>query len=49
MVVRLKRTTATPPEGIYHCSVDENDAFTAKKVYVGLYNNAQGLYTIVYN
>ena len=49
MVVRLKRTTGTPPEGIYHYSVDDNDECTAKKVYVGLHNNAQGLCTIDYN
>ena len=37
MVVRLKRTTGTPAEGIYHCEV--NDTETQQTVYVGLYSD----------
>ena len=41
MVVRLKRTTGTAPEGIYRCSV-EDAASTLQTVYVGLYNTGRG-------
>ena len=38
MVVRLKRTTATPAEGIYRCEVNDNTE-TQQTVYVGLYSD----------
>ena len=38
MVVRLKRTTGTPAEGIYRCEVNDNTE-TNKTVYVGLYSD----------
>ena len=39
MVVRLKRrASGTPPEGIYHCTIDDAGS-TPQIVYVGLYNN----------
>ena len=41
MVVRLRRTTGTAPEGIYWCSV-EDSASTLQTVYVGLYNTGRG-------
>ena len=41
MVVRLKRTTGTAPEGIYRCSVLDA-ASTLQTVYVGLYNTGRG-------
>ena len=41
MVVRLKRTTGTAPEGIYRCSVLDL-ASTPNTVYVGLYNPGGG-------
>ena len=41
MVVRLKRTSGTPPEGIYHCSIIDA-ALTPQTVYVGLYNTGEG-------
>ena len=41
MVVRLRRTTGTAPEGIYWCSV-EDAASTPQTVYVGLYNTGRG-------
>ena len=41
MLVRLRRTSGTPYEGIYQCSV--NDATeTSQSVYVGLYNTGGG-------
>ena len=44
MMVRLHRNTATgtPSEGIYYCVV-EDDTFTEKTVYVGLYNSGRGI------
>ena len=42
MVVRLMRTTGAPPEGIYHCLLDDNDECTTKTVYVGLYSSGGG-------
>ena len=41
MVVRLKRTSGTPPEGIYRCTIDDA-ASTPQTVYVGLYNTGEG-------
>ena len=41
MVVRLRRTTGTAPEGIYRCSV-EDAASTSQTVYVGLYKTGRG-------
>ena len=41
MVVRLRRTTGTPHEGIYWCSI--LDAVSVPKtIYVGLYNRGGG-------
>ena len=42
MVVRLKRTTGTAAEGIYHCEVMDNTE-TNQRVYVGIYNGG-GMY-----
>ena len=42
MVVRLKRTSGTPPEGIYQCSIIIDAASTPQTVYVGLYNAGEG-------
>ena len=41
MVVRLKRTSGDPPEGIYRCSLLDNTS-TVIHLYVGLYNSGQG-------
>ena len=41
MVVRLKRTSGTPPEGIYRCEIEDADT-TFQTVYVGLYNAGEG-------
>ena len=41
MVVRLKNTTGTAPEGIYRCSVLDA-ASTLQTVFVGLYNSGRG-------
>ena len=38
MVVRLKRTSGTPPEGIYHCIV-QNITGVNQTAHVGLYRN----------
>ena len=40
-VVRLKRTSGIPPEGIYRCSLLDNTS-TVIHLYVGLYNSGQG-------
>ena len=37
MVVRLKRTSGDPPEGIFNCTI-EDAADTPQIVYAGLYN-----------
>ena len=42
MVVRLKRTTGTPAQGIYHCSISD-DQYMIHIVYVGLYNMGGGI------
>ena len=45
MVVRLKRTSSTPPEGIYRCTI-KDATLTVQMVYVGLYNTGEGKKTI---
>ena len=40
-ILRLFRVIGTPAEGIYHCEL-EDDTFTKKTVFVGLYNNGGG-------
>ena len=45
MVVRLKRASGTPPEGIYRCTVEDATS-TVQMVYVGLYNTGGGKTTI---
>ena len=45
-VVRLWRTTGTPPEGIYWCSILDA-ASTLQTVYVGLYNSGGGVYNCI--
>ena len=42
MVVRLKRTTDTPAQGIYHCSI-KDDQSKIQTIYVGLYNMGGGI------
>ena len=42
MVVRLKRTTGTPTQGIYVCAI-EDDQSSRHIVYVGLYNMGEGI------
>ena len=37
----LRATTGSPPEGIYHCEVN-NTRETFQKLYVGLYNRTSG-------
>ena len=45
MIVRLYRDTATgtPSEGIYQCLI-EDDTFTTRNQYVGLFNSEGGEY-----
>ena len=38
MVVRLRPSTCTPPEGIYRCEINDNTE-TQRTVYVGLYSD----------
>ena len=45
MVVRLWRTSGTPPEGIYRCTIEDAPS-TVQMVYVGLYNTGEGIITI---
>ena len=45
MVVRLKRTSGTPPEGIYQCII-RYAASTLRRVNVGLYNTGEGYFAI---
>ena len=45
MVVRLRRNSGTPDEGIYHCNVNDA-AETPQTVYVGLYSMGGGSYTL---
>ena len=42
MVVRLKRTTGTAAQGIYQCSILD-DQYMLHRVYVGLYNMGEGI------
>ena len=42
MLVRLKRNSGTPNEGIYHCNMNDA-AETPQKIYVGLYNTGGGI------
>ena len=48
MVMRLKRTSGTPPQGIYRCSL-EGDSSEVVHVHVGLYNSAQGSIQCLFN
>ena len=41
-VVRLKRTSGDPPEGIYRCTIQDAPS-TVHMVYVGLYNTGKGI------
>ena len=41
MIVRLRRNTGTPEEGIYHCEVEDADNIP-QTVFVGLYNSGGG-------
>ena len=41
MVVRLKRTSGTPQEGIFNCTIRDAD-YIYQMVYVGLYNAGGG-------
>ena len=41
MVVRLKKTTGSPAEGIYYCKI-ANSSNAVKNVHVGLYNSGNG-------
>ena len=41
MIVRLRRNSGTPEEGIYYCEVEDADNIT-QTVYVGLYNSGEG-------
>ena len=41
-VVRLRRIAGDPPEGIYHCSI-EDDIPSFQTLYVGLYNSGGGI------
>ena len=47
MVVRLKRTSGTPPEGIYECTIMDGEDVN-QIVHAGLYNAGQGdfLFTV---
>ena len=38
----LRATTSSPPEGIYHCQVNNNTRQTFQKLCVGLYNKTSG-------
>ena len=42
MVVRLKKTSGDPPEGIYRCTIEDATS-TVQMVYVGLYNTGAGI------
>ena len=48
MVVRLKRTSGTPPEGIYECTIQDATS-TVQIVYVGLYNTGGSKTTIFWS
>ena len=40
-VVRLRRVSGTPTEGIYHCSIQDAASIT-QTAFVGLYNSGRG-------
>ena len=42
MLVRLRRNSGTPDEGIYQCEVNDA-AETPQTVYVGLYSSGEGI------
>ena len=43
MVVRLRRASGTPPEGIYQCTIQDAASTFQSCVYVGLYNTGEGI------
>ena len=43
MVVRLRRASGTPPEGIYQCTIQDAASTFQSSVYVGLYNTGEGI------
>ena len=43
MVVRLRRASGTPPEGIYLCTIQDAASTFQSSVYVGLYNTGEGI------
>ena len=43
-VVRLKKTTGLPPEGMYWCSIEDASS-TMQTIFVGLYNHGRGMYS----
>ena len=43
MVVRLRRASGTPPEGIYRCRIQDAASTFQSSVYVGLYNTGEGI------
>ena len=43
MVVRLRRTIGTPPEGIYQCIINQQNMMDVMIVNVGLYNSGRGI------
>ena len=42
MVVRLKRVTGSPAEGIYYCTIGISSSNAVKNVNIGLYNSGNG-------
>ena len=42
MVVRLRRTSGTAPEGMYGCLIADSAPYELRFVYVGLYNTGRG-------
>ena len=47
MVVRLKRTSGTPPQGIYRCRIQDEASIVHTRVSVGLYNSGRGIYSFL--
>ena len=45
MVVRLIKVAGTPTEGIYKCSIEDNESVINYR-YVGLYNIGAGIYSL---
>ena len=43
MVVRLRRASGTPPEGMYQCTIQDAASTFQSSVYVGLYNTGEGI------